>query len=272
MRIERITQLRMRFVGKFAQVLVVAVVVASERTDPEEILATGEFIGVRGDETREEKSLEVILVERHAPLTAEVAEALEESRFALPLVVGAADEVLVSGRDCDAIILACELKPLQRPIDITVLAEFADAPVVAVLLGRARHAVRRALGAGAQGVIWYEAMKTTLVPCLEAVVAGQVCVPGDRIDELGRPVLSHREKQVLDLAARGLTNAEIAQRLFLAESTVKSHLSTGFRKLGVRSRAEAAALVLDPMIAAELGMPVLNTHHDTSVAVTDMEV
>ena len=57
---------------------------------------------------------------------------------------------------------------------------------------------------------------------------------------------SLREKQVLQLVADGLTNAEIASRLFLSESTVKSHLSSSFRKLGVSSRAEAAAAVLDP--------------------------
>jgi DNA-binding CsgD family transcriptional regulator len=56
---------------------------------------------------------------------------------------------------------------------------------------------------------------------------------------------SLREKQVLQLVADGLTNAEIACRLFLSESTVKSHLSSSFRKLGVSSRSEAAAVVLD---------------------------
>ena len=51
---------------------------------------------------------------------------------------------------------------------------------------------------------------------------------------------------MLDHVAAGLTNSEIAESLFLSESTVKSHLSSAFAKLGVRSRREAAALVLDP--------------------------
>jgi DNA-binding NarL/FixJ family response regulator len=58
------------------------------------------------------------------------------------------------------------------------------------------------------------------------------------------PALSQREKEILALVAAGLTNGQIATRLYLAESTVKTHLSSAFRRLGVRSRREAAALVL----------------------------
>ena len=58
------------------------------------------------------------------------------------------------------------------------------------------------------------------------------------------PALSYREKQILALAINGLSNSQIAGRLYLAESTVKSHLSSAFRRLGVRSRREAAAFVL----------------------------
>ncbi len=59
-------------------------------------------------------------------------------------------------------------------------------------------------------------------------------------------MLSIREKQVLGLVTMGLMNSEIAERLFLAESTVKSHLSSAFAKLGVRSRHEAVELVINP--------------------------
>ncbi len=53
----------------------------------------------------------------------------------------------------------------------------------------------------------------------------------------------------------GYMNGQIAQQLFLAESTVKSHLSSAFRKLGVRSRNEAVNLILDP--ERGLGMGIL---------------
>jgi two-component system response regulator DesR len=52
--------------------------------------------------------------------------------------------------------------------------------------------------------------------------------------------LSPREREVLTLIARGATNKEIAERLYLSPHTVKDHTSSLYRKLGVRNRAEAA--------------------------------
>jgi DNA-binding NarL/FixJ family response regulator len=51
-----------------------------------------------------------------------------------------------------------------------------------------------------------------------------------------------------------LTNSQIASELFLAESTVKSHLSSAFAKLGVSSRSEAVAVILDPERGPGLGI------------------
>ena len=66
--------------------------------------------------------------------------------------------------------------------------------------------------------------------------------------------LTTREKETLALSSRGLTNAQIALKLFLAESTVKSHLSSAFSKLGVSSRYEAATVILDPDRGSGLGI------------------
>jgi DNA-binding NarL/FixJ family response regulator len=80
---------------------------------------------------------------------------------------------------------------------------------------------------------------------ISAVLAGQLSVPRSISDRAAWATFSLREREVLKLVAHGLTNGEIADRLYLSESTVKSHLSSTFRKLGVSSRAEAAAAVLD---------------------------
>jgi two-component system response regulator DesR len=53
------------------------------------------------------------------------------------------------------------------------------------------------------------------------------------------PLLSEREREVLDLIAAGSTNREIAAQLFLSPHTVKEHTSVVYRKLGARNRAEA---------------------------------
>ena len=78
------------------------------------------------------------------------------------------------------------------------------------------------------------------------MLAGQTAVPRMLRASVRAPSLSFREKQILGMVVMGFTNCEIASRLFLAESTVKSHLSAAFRKLGVQSRSEAASLILDP--------------------------
>ena len=79
-------------------------------------------------------------------------------------------------------------------------------------------------------------------------------------DALARPVLSPREKQILAMVVMGFPNREIANRLFLAETTIKSHLSSAFVKLGVRSRHEATSLILDS--ANGLGTGILAISDD----------
>lgn len=129
-----------------------------------------------------------------------------------------------------------------------------DTPLVVVSPVAGRQAVRRAIGAGVTALVDEPLLERHLVLAVRAATAGILCVPRALQRQVEAPVLSFREKQVLELVARGLTNSEIAQRLFLAESTVKTHLSTSFRKLGVRSRKEAAAIVLDPEDALGLGI------------------
>ena len=55
------------------------------------------------------------------------------------------------------------------------------------------------------------------------------------------PMVTERERQVLELVARGLTNAEVAQELWLSPGTVRRHLENAFAKLGVHTRTAAVA-------------------------------
>ncbi len=130
-----------------------------------------------------------------------------------------------------------------------------DASVVVACPEIQRWEVRAALAAGAAGVIVWAELDTALGPCIRAVCAGQICVPRAHWRQVAPPILSAREKQILSLVVMGYMNSQIASQLFLAESTVKSHLSSAFGKLGVRSRNEAVNLILDPNRG--LGMGIL---------------
>ncbi len=129
--------------------------------------------------------------------------------------------------------------------------------LIAVVPEDSRRGVRRALEAGADGVVFETEVETALTWTVRAVLAGQTAVPAAGRHEVDRPTLSGREKQVLGMVVMGMSNKAIAAKLFLAESTVKCHLSSAFSKLGVRSRNEAADLILHS--GAGLGLGLVST-------------
>jgi DNA-binding NarL/FixJ family response regulator len=140
---------------------------------------------------------------------------------------------------------------------IEPLAEsFAQTPIVMICgADIERWAVRAVLTAGAAGIVLLDDLNAALWPCLQAVQSCQTCVPRGHWCQIEPPALSAREKQILGLVVMGYMNGEIARQLFLAKSTVKSHLSSAFGKLGVRSRNDAVNLILDP--ERGLGMGIL---------------
>jgi DNA-binding NarL/FixJ family response regulator len=155
----------------------------------------------------------------------------------------------------DAIVLASGASASHRKTLIRAAKRRFPAIPVIVVAPPSSNGIYKALEAGASGYVFDTQIEAALAATIRAVGVGQVVVPRQRHQSAVRPALSYREKQTLELVALGLTNREIADRLFLAESTIKTHLTAVFGKLGVGSRAEAAALVLDP--EQKLGLGIL---------------
>ncbi|MFP5578353.1 MAG: response regulator [Acidimicrobiia bacterium] len=119
-----------------------------------------------------------------------------------------------------------------------------------------------ALRAGASGFLLKDAPPDDLIHAVRVVAAGDALlapsVTRRLIEEFGRggPVpsptgderlgrLTDREHEVLVLMARGLSNAEIAERLFLGEATIKTHVGRVLMKLEVRDRVQAVVLAYE---------------------------
>jgi DNA-binding NarL/FixJ family response regulator len=153
---------------------------------------------------------------------------------------------LESARKADVIVLAPDDGADPSGWLRAIRAHALTAPIVVVGAFRSPRSVREAIDNGADGLVAVAELAEALAPTLDAVCAGQIAFPREVRSHVWRPLLSTREKQILGMVVLGFTNGEIARKLVVAETTVKSHLSSAFRKLGVRSRTEASELILDP--------------------------
>jgi DNA-binding NarL/FixJ family response regulator len=157
--------------------------------------------------------------------------------------------------DFQLVVLVSAFEPFGPGSDIRMLrGQLGDIPLVIVASGNLGRGARKLVLSQADGLLAEAEIEAALVATINCVLADQLCVPAELREQLAQPVFSHREKQVLEFVLAGLTNGEIASRLFLSESTVKSHLASSFRKLGVSSRVEAARRVLDPDCDLDLAL------------------
>jgi DNA-binding NarL/FixJ family response regulator len=167
-----------------------------------------------------------------------IVAALQADEISVRNSVGGPDQVRIIAED------------LSRPMAVARLRRRlgADsaAPIVVVSPDCNPMAARRAIRAGAASVILEPHLDETLAPAVRAVAVGLSALPVPLRGAAELPALSHREREVLRLAIAGSSNSEIAEGLFLAQSTVKSHLSSAYRKLGACGRKEATSLILDP--------------------------
>ncbi|MEI8287939.1 MAG: response regulator transcription factor [Verrucomicrobiota bacterium] len=124
-----------------------------------------------------------------------------------------------------------------------ILAKWPAARVIMLTTSELGDDIAQAVKAGACGYLSKKITRDELIGAIQKVHAGETFIPKDISRRLAShqssPQLSDREREVLVLLPKGLSNPEIAQRLGISSFTVKNHLHTIFKKLQVEDRAEA---------------------------------
>ncbi|MFD3737748.1 response regulator [Streptomyces sp. NPDC058629] len=147
--------------------------------------------------------------------------------------------------DGDGVTVCRELRSTMPDLACLMLTSFDD-----------EEALLDSIMAGAAGYVLKQIQGSDLVTAVRTVARGQSLLDASATAKLmarlrgGQPAeepemlpgLTDREREILDLIGEGLTNRQIGQRLYLAEKTVKNHISRLLAKLGVERRVQAAVI------------------------------
>ena len=136
-----------------------------------------------------------------------------------------------------------------------IMRRVPDAKVLIFTAYSERALLQRGLESGAKGYILKEAPHETLLRAIEKVAAGETFVDPALMSALTQArggntdVLTAREREILQLLADGMSNADVAAQLFISQETVKSHVRHILTKLEADTRTQAVAIALrDAMI------------------------
>jgi len=194
-------------------------------------------------------------------------------RSGFRMIIEARDDLEVVGEAEDgdeAARLAGELEPDVVLMDVRmpemdgieatrrIVSSGAETRVLVLTTFDLDEYVYAAVRAGASGFLLKDVRPEDLVDAIRLVAEGNALLGPTVTRRLlehfadGQPAnakaigaLTEREQEILQLVARGLSNAEVAGKLFLSEATVKSHVSSILRKLGVRDRVQAVIAAYD---------------------------
>jgi len=158
----------------------------------------------------------------------------------------------VARADPDVVLMDVRMPRMDGVTATERLAARGDRPKVLVLTTfDLDEAAARALRAGASGFVLKDAKPEFLLAAVRTVHAGAAVIApaaiGHLLDTFGSgrarrddelAVLSPREREIYDLAGKGLSNAEIAAHEYVSEATVKTHVSRILAKLGLRDRVQ----------------------------------
>lgn len=141
--------------------------------------------------------------------------------------------------DSSGIDLCKEVKDLYPSILIIGLSTFNQ-----------QSFIQKMMDNGASGYVLKNATERELMECIETVLKGKLYLTYEAAQSLHRnhdaavPVLTRREKEVIGLIAEGLTNHEIAGRLFVSSTTVDTHRKNLLLKLNAKNTAELVKLAV----------------------------
>ncbi|MEJ2853557.1 MULTISPECIES: response regulator transcription factor [unclassified Saccharothrix] len=199
----------------------------------------------------------------------------ELMRMGFRMVLGAQEDIDVvgeAGDGLDAVHLAASLKPDVVLMDVRMpvldgveatkrIAEAGTGKVLVMTTFDMDEYALSALRNGASGFLLKDTPPGDLVSALRAVASGDAVVSpsvtkrllsrflgeggGELRDASVLEVLTEREREVLVLIAKGLSNTEIARKLFLSEATVKTHVGRILAKLDLRDRVQAVVLAYE---------------------------
>ena len=170
---------------------------------------------------------------------------------------GAAAVEMVAKRTPDLVLMDLKM-PIMNGVEATrqIRAKYPEVKVLVLTTYDDDEWVFDAIKAGASGYLLKDTPRSEVVKAIKGTVTGKTYVDPSIAGKVLRQASSHqtqpttlitsqlteREIEVLGLIAKGLSNADIADRLFLSEGTVRNHVSAILAKLGVSDRTQAAVI------------------------------
>jgi DNA-binding NarL/FixJ family response regulator len=205
----------------------------------------------------------VLIADDHPPTRAGVRMALERDGIEICAEAASAEEAVKAAlrERPDVCLLDVNMPGGGASAASNITARLPHTVVLMLTVSREGEDLVESMRRGADGYLLKDMDPRKLPVVVRAALAGETALPrelaGYLIEELrheqhprrppvlepGKPELTKREWEVLDLLCDGAGTAEIADRLFLSRVTVRRHVSAILRKLGVSSREEAVRLV-----------------------------
>ena len=207
--------------------------------------------------TEQSKPIRVMLVDDHSMVRRGLAMFL--TAFDELELVGEAENgeaaVQLCARILPDVILMDMVLPVMNGAEATraIRRQFPQVQVIALTSFKDGELIKDALEAGAIGYLLKDVSAEELVRAIQAAHAGRATLSPEAAQALVHTTnqpptpgldLTEREREVLALLVDGLNNTQIAGKLTVSPSTIKSHVSNILSKLGVASRTEAVTLAL----------------------------